>query len=238
MSTYRYRQAGDRRRKDGGDSTRRTHRAITRTSGSARRPRHDRDHRPTRERRTRAPATCGWRSARSSARSATRARAWWCSRAPVATSAPAPISAVAAVATTAAPPTGNQLDGMRVLGEVVLAVHACPVPVIAKVDGVCVGAGFGLALATDVTWCSDRARFSAIFAKRGLSLDFGTSWLLRQRIGAAQGEGDRVHGGDDERRTRPRGRDRERGRARGRARRRGGHARGQPSPPGHRSRCR
>ena len=26
-------------------------------------------------------------------------------------------------------------------------------------------------------------RFSAIFAKRGLSLDFGTSWLLRQRIG-------------------------------------------------------
>ena len=43
--------------------------------------------------------------------------------------------------------------------------------------------GFGLALAADLTWCSDRARFSAIFAKRGLSLDFGTSWLLRQRIG-------------------------------------------------------
>ncbi len=82
-----------------------------------------------------------------------------------------------------APRQGSQLDGMRVLGEVVLAVHACPVPVIAKVDGVSVGAGFGLALAADVTWCSDRARFSAIFAKRGLSLDFGTSWLLRQRIG-------------------------------------------------------
>jgi 2-(1,2-epoxy-1,2-dihydrophenyl)acetyl-CoA isomerase len=78
---------------------------------------------------------------------------------------------------------GNQLDGMRVLGDVVLAVHGCPVPVVAKVDGVCVGAGFGLALAADITWCSDRARFSAIFAKRGLSLDFGTSWLLRQRIG-------------------------------------------------------
>ena len=43
--------------------------------------------------------------------------------------------------------------------------------------------GLGLALAADLTWCSDRARFSAIFAKRGLSLDFGTSWLLRQRIG-------------------------------------------------------
>ncbi|MDQ1431666.1 MAG: hypothetical protein QOF40_2268, partial [Actinomycetota bacterium] len=80
-------------------------------------------------------------------------------------------------------PGGNHLDAMRVLGDVVLAVHDCPVPVIAKVDGVCVGAGLGLALAADMTWCSDRARFSAIFAKRGLSLDFGTSWLLRQRIG-------------------------------------------------------
>jgi len=57
------------------------------------------------------------------------------------------------------------------------------VPVVAKVDGVCVGAGLGLALAADLLWCTDRARFSAVFAKRGLSLDFGTSWLLRQRIG-------------------------------------------------------
>jgi 2-(1,2-epoxy-1,2-dihydrophenyl)acetyl-CoA isomerase len=72
---------------------------------------------------------------------------------------------------------------MRVLADVVLAVHDCPVPVVAKVDGVCVGAGLGLALSADMIWCSDRARFSAIFAKRGLSLDFGTSWLLRQRIG-------------------------------------------------------
>jgi enoyl-CoA hydratase/carnithine racemase len=79
--------------------------------------------------------------------------------------------------------SGHIIDGMRVLADVVLAVHDCPVPIVAKVDGVCVGAGLGLALAADMIWCSDRARFSAIFAKRGLSLDFGTSWLLRQRIG-------------------------------------------------------
>lgn len=78
---------------------------------------------------------------------------------------------------------GNMTDAMRVLADVVLAIHGCPVPVVAKVDGLCVGAGLGLALAADLTWCSDRSRFSAIFAKRGLSLDFGTSWLLRQRIG-------------------------------------------------------
>jgi enoyl-CoA hydratase/carnithine racemase len=79
--------------------------------------------------------------------------------------------------------SGHILHAMRVLGDVVLAVHDCPVPVVAKVDGVCVGAGLGLALATDMIWCSERARFSAIFARRGLSLDFGTSWLLRQRVG-------------------------------------------------------
>ncbi len=79
--------------------------------------------------------------------------------------------------------SGTMTDSMRVLGDAVLAIHQCPVPVMAKVDGLCVGAGLGLALAADMTWCSDRARFSAIFAKRGLSLDFGTSWLLRQRVG-------------------------------------------------------
>jgi 2-(1,2-epoxy-1,2-dihydrophenyl)acetyl-CoA isomerase len=83
--------------------------------------------------------------------------------------------------TSALPP--HNLYGMRVLGDVVLAVHDCPIPVVAKVEGFCVGAGFGLALAADMIWCADTARFSAIFAKRGLSLDFGTSWLLRERIG-------------------------------------------------------
>jgi 2-(1,2-epoxy-1,2-dihydrophenyl)acetyl-CoA isomerase len=83
----------------------------------------------------------------------------------------------------AAEPSANNIDAMRVLADVVLAVHDCPVPVVAKVEGLCVGAGFGLALAADLTWCSDTARLSTIFARRGLSLDFGTSWLLRQRIG-------------------------------------------------------
>jgi enoyl-CoA hydratase/carnithine racemase len=75
------------------------------------------------------------------------------------------------------------VDSMRDIGATVMAVHDCPKPVVAKVDGVAVGAGFGLALAADLLWCSDRARFSLIFAKRGLSLDFGTSWLLPRRIG-------------------------------------------------------
>lgn len=78
---------------------------------------------------------------------------------------------------------GNNLDAMHIVGQSVLAIHECPVPVIARVDGVAVGAGLGLALACDLTYCTDRARFSAIFAKVGLSLDYGTSWFLAQRVG-------------------------------------------------------
>lgn len=72
---------------------------------------------------------------------------------------------------------------MRRIGDAVTALHALPMPTIAAVDGVAVGAGFGFALAADLMLCTDRARFSLIFARRGLSLDFGTSYLLPQRVG-------------------------------------------------------
>lgn len=78
---------------------------------------------------------------------------------------------------------GNKLTAMRLLAQSVLAVHECPLPVVVKVDGYAVGAGFGLALAGDLLFCADRAKLSAVFAKLGLSLDYGSSWLLAQRIG-------------------------------------------------------
>jgi 2-(1,2-epoxy-1,2-dihydrophenyl)acetyl-CoA isomerase len=77
----------------------------------------------------------------------------------------------------------HQLVTMRGIGEGVIALHDLPMPVIAAVDGVAVGAGLGMALAGDLLYCTDRARFSLIFAKRGLSLDFGTSYLLPRRVG-------------------------------------------------------
>ena len=45
------------------------------------------------------------------------------------------------------------------------------------------GAGLNMALGCDLIVASDDARFSEIFAKRGLSLDFGGSWLLPRLIG-------------------------------------------------------
>ena len=89
-------------------------------------------------------------------------------------------------------PSGKGLTGgplqpivqeMRVVGDIILRLQRMPKPTLAKVDGVCVGVSLGLALACDLVLASDRARFSEIFAKRGLALDGGNSWLLPRRIG-------------------------------------------------------
>lgn len=77
----------------------------------------------------------------------------------------------------------HQLAAMRHVGDVALALHRLPQPTIAKVRGVAVGAGCNLALGCDLVVAGETARFSQIFARRGLSVDFGGSWLLPRRIG-------------------------------------------------------
>lgn len=80
-------------------------------------------------------------------------------------------------------PDAHPLDRMRSVGDVALALHRLSKPAIAKVRGVAVGAGCNLALACDLIAASEDARFSQIFARRGLSVDFGGSWLLPRLIG-------------------------------------------------------
>ncbi|MEI8239905.1 MAG: enoyl-CoA hydratase [Actinomycetota bacterium] len=79
--------------------------------------------------------------------------------------------------------TRHQLASMRHVGDVALALHRLPQPSIAKVRGVAVGAGCNLALGCDLVVASETARFSEIFARRGLSVDFGGSYLLPRRVG-------------------------------------------------------
>ncbi|NQV08128.1 enoyl-CoA hydratase/isomerase family protein, partial [bacterium] len=64
--------------------------------------------------------------------------------------------------------------------------HALAKPTVAAVDGVAVGAGMNLALGCDVVVASDRARFSEIFVRRGLTVDFGGTWLLPRVVGLAR----------------------------------------------------
>ena len=84
---------------------------------------------------------------------------------------------------SAADPNEHPLDRMRRIHDVALTLHRMSVPTIAKVSGVAVGAGWNLALGCDLVLAAEDARFSQIFAKRGLSLDFGGSWLLPRLIG-------------------------------------------------------
>jgi enoyl-CoA hydratase/carnithine racemase len=75
---------------------------------------------------------------------------------------------------------------MRAIAEVALALHELPMPTVAKVRGVAVGAGWNLALGCDLVVATPQTRFSQIFAKRGLALDCGGSWLLPKLIGMQQ----------------------------------------------------
>jgi enoyl-CoA hydratase/carnithine racemase len=81
---------------------------------------------------------------------------------------------------------GHPMDRMREVNEVALLLHELPIPSVAKIDGVAVGAGWNLALGCDLVVATPRARFSQIFARRGLSLDFGGSWLLPKLVGLQQ----------------------------------------------------
>ncbi len=77
----------------------------------------------------------------------------------------------------------HHLAAMRRVNDACIALQRLPQPTIAKVRGVAVGAGCNLALGCDLVVTSETARFSEIFARRGLSLDFGGSWFLPRRVG-------------------------------------------------------
>jgi len=66
------------------------------------------------------------------------------------------------------------------------ALHTVPKPTVAAVDGVAVGAGMNLALSCDVVVATDRARFAELFVKRGLTVDFGGTWILPRLVGIAR----------------------------------------------------
>lgn len=72
---------------------------------------------------------------------------------------------------------------LQFLGAVVQNLFDLPKPSIAKVRGAATGAGLSLALCCDLTAVASTARLSEIFARRGLSLDGGSSWLLPRLVG-------------------------------------------------------
>lgn len=59
-------------------------------------------------------------------------------------------------------------------------------PVIAAVNGHCVGLGLVIACYCDVRLAADTAKFSTIFAKRGLIAEYGLAWTLPYLVGTGR----------------------------------------------------
>src|SRR5215211_4103388 len=72
----------------------------------------------------------------------------------------------------------------RMTGDLVKAMRSCPQPVIAAVDGVCVGAGAAVATASDIRLGTPRAKVAFLFTRVGLAgCDMGCCALLPRIVG-------------------------------------------------------
>jgi 2-(1,2-epoxy-1,2-dihydrophenyl)acetyl-CoA isomerase len=66
---------------------------------------------------------------------------------------------------------------------IVRALAEAPKPVVAAVNGVAAGAGFGFALAADYRIVAETAAFNTSFAGVALTADSGVSWTLPRVVG-------------------------------------------------------
>ena len=60
-----------------------------------------------------------------------------------------------------------------------------PKPVIAAVNGACAGLGFVHAVACDIRFAAEGAKFTTAFSRRGLVAEHGISWTLPRLVGQA-----------------------------------------------------
>ena len=97
------------------------------------------------------------------------------------------------LAATAAPPESagrpareSRQQKLRSSYLVTYDVLACQKPTIAAINGTSAGAGFAILLAFDIRIASEKARFGTIFARRGLSPDFGCTYLLPRVVGVSK----------------------------------------------------
>jgi enoyl-CoA hydratase/carnithine racemase len=72
----------------------------------------------------------------------------------------------------------------RMTGDLVLAMRACPQPIVAAIDGVCAGAGAILAMASDLRFGTSRSKVAFLFNRVGLAgCDMGACAMLPRIIG-------------------------------------------------------
>jgi enoyl-CoA hydratase/carnithine racemase len=72
----------------------------------------------------------------------------------------------------------------RMTGDLVKAMRACPQPIVAALDGVCVGAGAILAMASDIRIAAPGTKTAFLFTRVGLAgCDMGACAILPRLIG-------------------------------------------------------
>ncbi|GAA2997062.1 2-cyclohexenylcarbonyl CoA isomerase [Streptomyces fulvorobeus] len=94
---------------------------------------------------------------------------------------------VSKLAESGGPDGGNALSTVREhYNPIVRAITGMEKPVVAGVNGVAAGAGFGFALAADYRVVADTASFNTSFAGVALTADSGVSWTLPRLIGGSR----------------------------------------------------
>jgi enoyl-CoA hydratase/carnithine racemase len=79
---------------------------------------------------------------------------------------------------------GGLLRFTRMTGDLVKAIRGCRQPVIAAIDGVCVGAGAAIATACDLRFGTAEAKVAFLFTRVGLAgCDMGACALLPRIVG-------------------------------------------------------
>ncbi|MFE4668796.1 enoyl-CoA hydratase-related protein [Streptomyces sp. NPDC056716] len=83
-----------------------------------------------------------------------------------------------------APPLTSQHRRLRTFVRASQLLYTMPQVTIAAINGACAGAGLSLALACDLRYAADSARFSTAFLGAGVSGDFGGIWFATRTLGA------------------------------------------------------
>lgn len=79
---------------------------------------------------------------------------------------------------------GGLLEFTRMTGDLIKAIRNCPQPVIAAIDGVCVGAGAAIAMAADMRFGTAQSKTAFLFTRVGLAgCDMGACVILPRIIG-------------------------------------------------------